>query len=78
MASDFPEVRLVWSGVHVQRCAVCGGDWPMLDPPVSNYYTVTSLDSDEVPVPVCDQCIERHDDGLFSTLLEDRRRFFSE
>ena len=75
---DVPEVRLTWSGVHLEACGVCEREWPMQAIPVPSYYTVASIETGNVPVPVCDHCIEQHSAEMFEALLADRRRFYAE
>ncbi len=76
--ADLPAVRIVTTFVEdpSQTCAVCGGSYELLDTPIPIAYTVASIDADDPPVRVCDDCIERrYPSQVWDELRAERRRF---
>ncbi len=55
---------------------ICGARFEQGVIPVPTAYTVASIEADDVPEPVCDDCIEQHYLAEVSRdLLADRQRF---
>lgn len=77
--ADLPEIKITWSGASTEVCAKCARRWGLAAMPVPSAYTVASIEADDVPVPVCDYCIDEHYAAeTFAELLAKRQRFHAE